>query len=156
MDPMQFLGVMQQELQRQAQQAHEAQTQQGAPPSYGNERQSQQLITTGCDKIEVFPGGEEQWQNWSWKNKTAVSGMNEEFAEILTTAEMEGIESIEEVLRGAKLVDANRERCVKAGKEMYGVLARYTNSEALTIVKSVSAMDGVRAWARLPSGQKVS
>ena len=27
---------------------------------------------------------------------------------------------------------------MKAGKEMYGVLARYTNSEALTIVKSVS------------------
>ena len=68
---------------------------------------------------------------------------------MLTTAETEGIESIEEVLREAKFVDANRERCVKAGKEMYGVLARYTNSEALTIVKSVSEMDGVRAWARL-------
>ena len=38
---------------------------------------------------------------------------------------------------------------MKAGKEMYGVLARYTNSKALTIVKSVSEMDGVRAWARL-------
>ena len=46
-------------------------------------------------------------------------------------------------------MDANRERCVKAGKEMYGVLARYTNSEALTTVKSVSEMDRVRAWARL-------
>ena len=75
--------------------------------------------------------------------------MNEEFAEMLTTAEAKGIESIEEVLREAKFVDANRERCVKAGKELYGVLARYTNSEALTIVKSVSEMDGVRAWARL-------
>ena len=119
------------------------------PPSGGNERQSQQLITKGFDKIEVFPGGEEQWQNWSWKIKTAVSGMNEEFAEMLTTAEAKGIESIEEVLREAKFVDANRERCVKACKELYGVLARYTNSEALTIVKSVSEMDGVRAWARL-------
>ena len=81
--------------------------------------------------------------------KTVVSGMNEEFAEMLTTAEAKGIESIEEVLREAKFVDANRERCVKAGKELYGVLARYTNSEALSIVKSVSEMDGVRAWARL-------
>ena len=169
MDPIQFLGVMQQELehqrqlmelmqqmqqqmrqmQHQEQQAHEAQTQQGAPPSGGNERQSQHLIMKGFDKIEVFSGGEEQWQNWSWKIRTAVSGMNEEFAEMLTTAETEGIESIEEVLREAKFVDANRERCVKAGKEMYGVLARYTTSEALTIVKSVSEMDGVRAWARL-------
>ena len=83
MDPIQFLGVMQQELehqrqlmelmqqmqqqmrqmQHQEQQAHEAQTQQGAPPSGGNERQSQQLIMKGFDKIEVFSGGEEQWQN---------------------------------------------------------------------------------------------
>ena len=169
MDPMQFLGLMQQELehqrqlmelmqqmqqqmrqmQHQEQQAHEAQTQQGAPPSGGNERQSQQLIMKGFDKIEVFSGGEEQWPNWSWKIKTAVSGMNEDFAEMLTTAETEGTECIEEVLREAKFVDANRERCVKAGEEMYGVLARYTNSEALTIVKSVSEMDGVRAWARL-------
>ena len=35
-------------------------------------------------------------------------------------------------------MDANRERCVKAGTVMYGVLARYTNSEVWTIVKSVS------------------
>ena len=130
MDPMQFLGVTQQELehqrqlmelmqqmqqqmrqmQHQEQQAHEAQTQQGAPPSGGNERQSQQLIMNGFDKIEVFSGGEEQWQNWSWKIKTAVSGMSEEFAEMLTTTETEGVESIEEVLREARFVDASRER----------------------------------------------
>ena len=41
--------------------------------------------------------------------------MNEEFAEVLTTAEADGIEIIEEVLREAKFVDAKRERCVKAG-----------------------------------------
>ena len=51
------------------------------------------------------------------------------------TAETEGTDSIEEVLRETKFMDANRERCVKADKEMYGVLARYKNSEALTIVK---------------------
>ena len=70
-------------------------------------------------------------------------------AEMLSTAEADGIESIEEVLREPKFVAANREKCVTAGKEMYGVLARYANSEALTMVKSVSEMDGVRAWARL-------
>ena len=48
-------------------------------------------------------------------------------------------------------MDANRGKCVcvKAGKEMYYVLAEYANSEALTIVKSISEMDGVRAWTRL-------
>ena len=36
--------------------------------------------------------------------------MKEEFAEMLTTAEADRIESTEEVLREAKFVDANRER----------------------------------------------
>ena len=35
-------------------------------------------------------------------------------------------------------MDANRERCMKASREMYGVLAGYTSSEASTIVKSVT------------------
>ena len=98
MDPMQFLGVMQQErehqrqlmeviqqmhqqmrqMQHQEQQAHEAQTQQSASPSGGNERQSQQLILKGFDNIEPFSGGEEQWQDLSWKVKIAVSGMSGE------------------------------------------------------------------------------
>ena len=114
MELMQQMQQQMRQMQHQEQQAHEAQKQQGAPPSGGNERQSQQLIMQGFDKIEVFSGGEEQWQNWSWKIKTAVSGMNEEFAEVPTTAEADGIESIEEVLRAVKFVDANRERCVKS------------------------------------------
>ena len=46
-------------------------------------------------------------------------------------------------------MDANRQRCRKASREMSSVLARYTNSEVLTIVKSVTEMDEVGAWARL-------
>ena len=149
MELMQQMQQQMRQMQHQEQQAHEAQMQQGAPSSGGNGRQSQQLIMKGFGKIDVFSGGEEQWQSWSWKIKIAVSGMNDEFAEMLTTAEAVGIERIEEALREANFVDANREKCVKAGKEMHGVLARYTNSEALTIVKSVSEMDGVRARAKL-------
>ena len=107
MELMQQMQQQMRQMQHEKQQAHEAQTQEGAPPSGGNERQSQQLIMKGFDKIGVFSGGEERWQNWSWKIKNVVSGMNEEFAEMLTTAEADGIESIEEVLREAKFVDAN-------------------------------------------------
>ena len=49
------------QMQHQEQLAHEAQTQQGAPLSGGNGRQSQQSFMKGFDKIEVFSGGEEQW-----------------------------------------------------------------------------------------------
>ena len=169
MDTMQFLGVMQQELghqrqlmevvqqihqqmrqmQHQEQQAHEAQTQQGASLNGGNERQSQQLIMKGFDKIEVFSGGEEQWQNWSWKIKTAISGMNGELADMLKAAETTGIGNTEEILGEVQFGGAKGERCSKASREMFCVLARYTSSEALTIVKSVTEMDGVRAWVRL-------
>ena len=115
----------------------------------GNAKQSQQLILKGFDNIETFSGGEEQWQNWSWKVRTAVSGMSGELLEMLITAETSGTESKDEVLKEDRFVDANRERCMKTRREMCSVLARYTNSEASTIVKSVTELDGVGAWAKL-------
>ena len=56
-----LMQQMQQQMRQMQHQAHEVQTQQGAPPSGGNERQSKQLTMKGFDKIEVFSGGEEQW-----------------------------------------------------------------------------------------------
>ena len=41
------------------------------------------------------------------------------------------------------------EKRIKASREVYSVLARYTNSGASTIVRSVTELDGVEAWARL-------
>ena len=120
-----------------------------AHPSVGNAKQSQQLILKGFDDIETFSGGEEQWQNWSWKVRTAVSGMSGELVEMLITAETSGTESKDEVLKEDRFADANRERCMKTSSSMYSVLARYTSSEASTIVKSVTELDGVGAWAKL-------
>ena len=128
-DPMQLHGVMQQSLEQQrqlmdtilqqqtqqqvqqqmqqqrGQQAHQAQ--QGAPQNGGNERQSQKLNLRGFDNIETFSGGEEQWQNWWWEIKTAVSGKNGEPAEMLSAAETSGIENTEEILGEEQFVDAN-------------------------------------------------
>ena len=112
-----------------------------ATPSVGNERQSQQLILKGFNDIETFSGGEEQWQNWSRKFKTAVSGMSGELVEMLITAEANGVESTEEMLRENRFVDGNRERRMKASRKMYTVLARYTGSEASTSVKSVTELE---------------
>ena len=141
-----MLGVIQQ-MQQQTQQL--MQQQQGAPQNAGNERQSQQLILKGFDAVETFSGGEEQWQNWSWKVKTAVSGMRGELAEMLDAADTTGIGNTEEILGEDQFVDANQERWRKASSEIHSVLARYTSSEALTIVTSVATKNGVGAWARL-------
>ena len=74
--------------------------------------------------------------------------MNGELAEMLKAAGTTRIGNTE--VGEDQFVDANRERCRKASRdEMYCVLARYTSSEALTIVKSVTEMDGVGAWVRL-------
>ena len=40
-------------------------------------------------------------------------------------------------------IDANRDNASTFVKEMYSVLARYRNSEASTIVRSLTGLDGV-------------
>ena len=41
----------------------------------------QQLNMKGFDNIETSSGGEDLWQKWSWKIKTAVSGLSGDLAE---------------------------------------------------------------------------
>ena len=103
----------------------------------------------GFDKIEVFSGGEEQWQNWSWKIMTLVSGMNEEFAEMLTTAETEGIESIEEVFKKTKFCGREPREMREGQQRDVRRACEIHKFRGFDDRESVSEMDGVRAWARL-------
>ena len=103
----------------------------------------------GFDYIETLSGGADQWQNSSWKIKTAVSGMNGELAEILDAAEADGVRNLEEILKEDAYVDANKKNCVKASRELLILLARYKSSEASTIVRSVTGLQGVEAWSTL-------
>ena len=74
--------MQQQQAQAQMQQQQHTQQPQGAPftatTGIDNQLQHQQLNTRGFDSWETCAGGEDQWQYWSWKIKTAVSGMNGE------------------------------------------------------------------------------
>ena len=81
----------------------------------------------------------------AWKIKTTVPGMNRGLAELLFAAETSGVRNVEEILKDDESVDGNREICIKARKEVYSVLARYTNFEASTIVRSVTGLDGAEA-----------
>ena len=102
----------------------------------------------GFDNIETLSGGsEDQWQKWS-EIKTAVSGLHGDLAELLNAAETGGVRNAKEILKDDEFVDADREKWIKARKEMCYVLVRNTNSEASTIVRSVAGLDGVEAWAR--------
>ena len=87
--------------QAQVQQQEQAQLSQDAPsPTAGTEKQlQQQLNMRGFDNIETLSGGEDKWQNWSWKIKTAVPGIHRELAEILDAAEADGARNLEEILK---------------------------------------------------------
>ena len=117
----------------------------------GTERQSQQeqLNVRGFDNIETFSGGQDQWQILSWKIKTAVPEMYGVLAEPLNAAETGGERDVGEILKDDEPVDAHREECIKASRELHSVMARYTKSEALTIVRTVTELEKVAAW-RMP------
>ena len=103
----------------------------------------------GFDNAETFSEGEDQWQNWACKIKTAVSGMNGEFAELSDAAEADGVGNLEGILKEDASVDASKETCVEASGELYSVLARCTSSETSTIARSVTGVEGVEAWSRV-------
>ena len=61
---------------------------------------------------------------------------------------MQPSRGVEEILKD-EFIDANRERCINASREMYTVLATHTNSEASAIVRTVTGLDGVKVWRKL-------
>ena len=48
---------------------------------------------------------------------------------------------------------ANREKCIEASRKMLSVLARHANSEASTITRTVTELDGVEARGKLHENQ---
>ena len=88
-----------------------------------------QLNVKGFENLETFTGGEESWQMWSWKAKIAVSAMHEGLADLMKEVEMNEGEDAQAIL--ARVINDpegkyNRERCIKASRELYSLLTRYT------------------------------
>ena len=110
-----------------------------------------QLNVKGFDNLETFPGGEEFWQTWSWKARIAVSAMHGDLADLMKEAEMREGKDAKEILNDIDDLEENydHEKCIKASKELYSLLARYTGAEAAMIVRSVTGLDGVEAWGKL-------
>ena len=109
-----------------------------------------QLNVKGFEGIETFTGGEEGWVNWSWKAKVAISAMHEELVDVMKAAEAREGKNVKEILCDIdELEELNHEKRIKASKELYSLLVRYTGSEAATIVRSTAGLDGVEAWGKL-------
>ena len=65
----------------------------------------------------MFVGGEGNWQTWSWKIKTAVSGMRGVLADVMTASEPCEDRTIVTVLNDAMFVDD------QASRELHCLLA---------------------------------
>ena len=65
----------------------------------------------GLDNIETLSGGEDQWQYWSWKIKTAVSGINGDLADMLNAAEADGGRNLEDIKENASRRTESRTAC---------------------------------------------
>ena len=115
---------MQQLRQQYEERQQQTQQPQGAPKPLGSRGSHSISSMRGFDNIETPSGGEDQWHKWSWKIKTAVSGTNGDLAELLNAAETSKVRNVEEIFKDDVCVDATREKCIKASKEMHSVLAR--------------------------------
>ena len=99
----------------------------------------------GFENIDIFTGGEENWQNWSWKVRTAVSGLCSDLA--AQTHEGHGVKPILD--ENNEFMEVDHVKFIKASREMYGTLPRHTGSAVATIARSAMGLDGVEVWSRL-------
>ena len=109
-----------------------------------------QLDAKGFDGVGDFKGGEEGWGVWAWRMKVAVGAMHGDLASILVEAEGHEGKTVKELRADfADMGGSNGSRVDKASQELYSVLVRFTTSEAATIVRSTTSLDGAEAWGRL-------
>ena len=85
------------------QQRQQQQQPQGAPPTQQSASERPQLNARGFDKIETFVRGKDNWQTWSWKIKTPVSGRHGVLADVMTASETDEDRTIVTVLNDAQV-----------------------------------------------------
>ena len=95
---------------------------------------------------ELSSRGWDQWQTWSWKVKTA--GVPNE-QRLGGTVACDGVRNASEILKYDEFVDVTREKRIEVVREMYSVLATHVTSEASTIARTATEMDGVESWRKL-------
>ena len=76
--------------------------------------------------------------------------VSSDLAEVLEATEGPRVRKILEDNGG--LVEVDQTKCTKASRELYSMLARYIGSEAVTIVWSVTGLNGVEAWGTRRAG----
>ena len=78
-----------------------------------------------------------------------ASGMYSDLTQVTKAAraqEGQGVWNITD--EHGEVAEVEHVKCTQASREMHSMFARYTGSEAVTAVRSVSGLDGVESWCR--------
>ena len=97
-------------------------------------------------RVEKFGGGEKDWKDWCFQFKAAVRGASRVGIEIMRWVERTDSEQTGEDI-DTQFVD--EESVDQIGGELYDILCSITSGEALTLVRTVTEMNGFVAWKAL-------
>ena len=97
-------------------------------------------------RIQTFTGGEAAWKDWAFQFRAALRGADRDMAAILDWVER-APDNIITYDVAAQFVEDQTDESKSA--ELYDVLCGILAGEGLTILRSLSDMDGFIAWKRL-------
>ena len=92
-------------------------------------------------RSDTFNGDAGKWEDWSFGFKRGIRSMSRAVYDKMTIWELK----TEEISEGAEL-DLDMEQ---RSAELYDILCQYCSGEAMTILRTVSDMEGIKAWQRL-------
>ena len=92
-------------------------------------------------RVDTFKGGHTEWEDWSFAFKRTIRSMSIDAYKKMVEVER-STEDIEEL---TELEPSLEQR----SGELYDALCQFCTGEALSVIKSVDDMQGMRAWQKL-------
>ena len=125
-----------------------AAAQSAAPAKKDDDRRS--LDEKNFKRIENFKGEEKYWKDWSKKFKVVVGTKDKTSMKAMERAECMGDQcSTRSIGLEDDFVNYDQAKMEKLSAELYDLLFMLTEEEAMSLVQSVSDMDGLAAWQKL-------
>ena len=120
------------------------------PPKRDDDSHHRVLDEKIFKRLLNFKGDEKSWKDWSKKFKVVIGTKNKTFMRAMEKAECTADEC---TTRSIGLEDAfvnfDQTTMEKLSAELYDILFMLSEDEAMSLVQSVSDMDGLAAWQKL-------
>jgi hypothetical protein len=109
----------------------------GGAPGLGAHGGRERQLIAKYFRVDTFRGNNMEFDDWAFKLKRVVRSMNLQVFQIMSEAEG----------RTESIVEDNLEESMwhRSG-ELYDILCQNTTGEALSVIKMVGDMEGIKAW----------